>query len=277
MLHQRMFLAIAALFFLSFLYGSLMARRRFRQIWQEMFSFRKELQIARKEITGLRKQLVLTHLGDHLRLPAKLPSEDGEEILLYNFFAHKKNGFYVDVGAYNGVELSNTYFFEAIGWTGILVEPDPGLFRQCQLSRPYSTVLNVAASDRDGSLQFTCAEGKEWLSYTGTNPEREQRILAEGGFLKRIEVPCLTLKEILQDVDQPIDFLSIDVEGFEFNVLNGLNLDTIRPRVIVIEQNPSDRDTPAVKLLTANGYVPRCHLGSNSFYTQANDDGTFHL
>jgi len=242
-----------------------------------MFSFRKELQIARKEITGLRKQLVLTQTGEHLRLPAKLPSEDGEEILLYNFFGHKKNGFYVDVGAYNGVELSNTYFFEAIGWSGILAEPDPALYQQCQLSRPHSTVLNVAVSDRDGSLQFTCAEGKEWLSFTGNNKEREDRILAEGGTLKRIQVPCLTLNEILKDCHQPIDFLSVDVEGFEFNVLNGLDLDRIRPRVIVMEQDAMNQDSPAVKILTTHGYVPRCHLGSNSFYTQADDQGTFYL
>lgn len=81
----------------------------------------------------------------------------------------------------------------------------------------------------------------------------------------------------LQDVHQPIDFLSVDVEGFEFNVLNGLNLDAIRPRVIVMEQSPSDQDSPAVKLLASHGYVPRCHLGSNSVYTQANDEGTFYL
>jgi hypothetical protein len=90
-----MYIGLTALLLLFLLYGSLIARRRFRQIWKEMFSFRKELLIARKEITGLRKQLVLTQIGEHLRLPPKLPSEDGEEILLYNFFGHKKNGFYV--------------------------------------------------------------------------------------------------------------------------------------------------------------------------------------
>lgn len=142
---------------------------------------------------------------------------------------------------------------------------------------PIQHRVNVAASDRDGSLQFTCTEGKEWLSFTGENNKREKRILDEGGSLKRIQVPCITLSEILQDVHQPIDFLSVDVEGFEFNVPNGLNLDAIRPRVIVMEQSPSDQDSPAVKLLASHGYVPRCHLGSNSVYTQANDEGTFYL
>lgn len=88
-----MHLGLTALLLLFFFYGSLIARRRFRQIWQEIFSFRKELQIARKEITSVRKQLVLTQAGDNLRLPAKLPSEDGEEILLYNFLVTKRTDF----------------------------------------------------------------------------------------------------------------------------------------------------------------------------------------
>ena len=253
----------------------LIASKRFRRLWKEVFSIRSEIQKSKKELISLRKQLLLLELNKELRLPARLPSEDGEEIILYNFFGRKNTGFYIEIGAYNGVDLSNTYFFEAIGWNGFLIEPDPGLYQQCLLSRPNSKVINAAASDRPGSIQFTTAIGKEWLSYSGENKSREDRIIAEGGTLNRIEVLCLTLNEILKDTDQKIDFISLDVEGHEFDVLNGFDLSKYRPRVVVIEQGEFDNDSPASLLLKKHGYSKKFHLGSNSFYTHVSDQGVF--
>ena len=156
-----------------------------------------------------------------------------------------------------------------------MIEPDPGLYQQCLLSRPNSKVINAAASDRPGSLKFTTAIGKEWLSYSGENKSREDRIIAEGGELNRIEVLCLTLNEILKDIDQKIDFISLDVEGHEFDVLNGFDLTKYRPRVIVIEQSEFDNNSPASTLLQQHGYSQKFHLGSNSFYTHVSDQGVF--
>jgi FkbM family methyltransferase len=264
-----------ALLCLSLGFIWLIASKRFRRLWKEIFSIRSEIQQSRKEIISLRKQLLLLEINNQLRLPARLPSQDGEEIILYNFFGRKNTGFYIELGAYNGVDLSNTYFFEAVGWDGLLIEPDPGLYQQCLLSRPNSKVINAAASDRSGSLQFTTAVGKEWLSYSGENQSREDRIIAEGGTLNRIEVKCLTLNEILKDIDQQIDFISLDVEGYEFDVLNGFDLTKYRPRVIVIEQSEFDNDSPASLLLKKHGYSRKLYLGHNSFYTHVSDQGVF--
>lgn len=250
-------------------------RNRFRRLWQEVFSFRKELQGLRKELVSLRKALLLSQVRHKLRLPALLPSEDGEDIILYNFFGRKDSGFYIEIGAYNGVELSNTYFFESVGWNGILIEPDPGLFQKCLLSRPNSNVLNVAASDRPGTINFTLAKGAEWLSFNGDNESRENRIIAQGGSLERIQVPCLTLNEILQNSDQEIDFVSLDVEGYELNVLRGFDIDRFRPRVFVIEQGEFDDQSPVSLMLKKHGYIKKLHVGSNSFYLHIDDPGVF--
>ncbi|MFM9073441.1 MAG: FkbM family methyltransferase [Cyanobium sp.] len=263
------FLAAALLFL------ALITRKRFRRLWDEFLSLRRELQGTQKELVSVRKNLLLLSLTSPLRLPARLPSEDGEEIFLYNFFNRKRSGFYVEIGAFNGVELSNTYFFEAIGWDGILIEPDPSLYRQCLLSRPNSKVINAAASDREGSLQFTCATGREWLSFSGEDKAREERIIANGGTINKLQVPCLTLNEILKDVHGEIDFVSLDVEGHELSVLKGFDLDRFRPRVIVIEQNDLDTDSPVSNLLRHHGYRKKLHLGSNSFYVHQDDQGTF--
>lgn len=275
---QTILVLIVLLLVLVLLCGSLIARRRFRRLWKEMFGLRHELLGLSKQLTQVRKNLVLVGQDDsQFRLPPRLPSEGGEDIVLFNFFGRKRNGFFLEVGAYNGVDLSNTYFFEAIGWDGILIEPDPELYRQCVVSRPNSKVMNVAASDKPGTLQFTCAEGKEWLSFSGENKSGEQRILAEGGSLKRLQVPCLTLNEILKDCQSQIDFVSIDVEGYEYHVLSGFDLDRFRPRVIVMEQKANDKDSPAVRLLVNHGYVQKLHIGSNSFYIHASDPGMLSL
>lgn len=81
-------------------------------------------------------------------------------------------------------------------------------------------MINAAASDRPGSLQFKTAIGKEWLSYSGENKSREDRIIAEGETLNRIQALCLTLNEILKNINQKIDFINLDVEGHDLDVLS---------------------------------------------------------
>jgi len=82
-------LAILALFCLALGFVWMIASKRFRRLWKEIFSIRSEIQNSRKEIISLRKQLPLLEMNNELRLPARLPSEDGEEIILYKFFDQK--------------------------------------------------------------------------------------------------------------------------------------------------------------------------------------------
>ena len=70
------------------------------------------------------------HSIDEQKLPLKFQSQWCEDILLYNLFKKKPTGFYIEIGAFDGVRLSNTYFFECIGWTGLLVEPQPIQFNK---------------------------------------------------------------------------------------------------------------------------------------------------
>jgi FkbM family methyltransferase len=142
-------------------------------------------------------------------------------------------------------------------------------------SRPYSKTLNVAVSDVPGTLIFSRASGKEWLSYVGDNPERENRIKSEGGTIERIPVKCQALSEILADCDHPIDFITIDVEGHEFNALSALDFERIRPRVFVVELSTCDPDQRVGELLAAKGYTLRLRIGSNCFFTEQGDLGEF--
>ena len=149
-----------------------------------------------------RKQIVLNAVGGDLRLPAMMPSQNGEDVLIHGFFGGRRTGFYVEVGAYDGVGFSNTYFLDALGWEGILVEPAPDQAEACRRSRPHSRVVQAACGRGGGRIRFKIAKGGVGigtLSYMGDDPEHERRIAREGGTIEEVEVPLLTLDEIVGD------------------------------------------------------------------------------
>src|SRR5207248_10404646 len=129
----------------------------------------------RNEIVAARKESALATIREEARLPLMMPSQNGEDLLLWNFFGRKKRGFYVDVGAYDGVGFSNTYFFEAIGWSGVLVEAVPDLYRAAASARPHSRVVHAAAGNGSGSITLTVVEGERGVAtLSSTTPDRSR-------------------------------------------------------------------------------------------------------
>lgn len=209
-------------------------------------------------------------------------SQYGEDFLLWNFFEYKKTGFYVDVGSFDGVHLSNTFSFEQQGWTGICVEPHPTYFPLCQQSRPKSICLNVACvGDEETQTIDFYAEDLGLLS--GIQSDRdadvrsryEKRGLTFDGF-ERIAVKASTLNAILYQflpAKTEIDFVSVDVEGTELEVLKGLDLSRFRPRVLVVESHSENARIALYDyLVEMNGYIEARDLGLNIFYTREVED-----
>jgi FkbM family methyltransferase len=120
------------------------------------------------------------------------------------------SGFFVDVGAHDGIEHSNTYALEQLGWTGICVEPDPFAFDRLRSARTC-----------DVSSIAICAEkGTTTIQPSG------------------LTVPCWPLRDLLDDAaPTPIDYLSIDVEGQELDVLAGMDWGRWPVRLITVEHN----------------------------------------
>lgn len=134
-------------------------------------------------------------------------------------------GFFVDVGAYDGIEHSNTYALEQRGWTGVCVEPNPVAFEQLRANR--SCLLSGwVMSDHNDRIAFDGVQ-------VGNGPEIE----------------CRTLTTLLATIGAPdvIDYLSIDTEGHELPVLAGMDFDRWQVRLITIEHN-SYLHGPAHKL-----------------------------
>ena len=125
----------------------------------------------------------------------------------------------MDVGAYDGVHLSNTYFFELLGWRGICIEPHAKLFPKLKENRPNSICLNMAVWDKNlDSLPFYATQLGSWSVAREENSEALPR--KRDYYVDVQQVSSKTLDTILVEHNAPIEFeiLSIDVEGTEWHI-----------------------------------------------------------
>ncbi|MDP1919352.1 MAG: FkbM family methyltransferase [Myxococcales bacterium] len=162
-------------------------------------------------------------------------AQHGEDIVLGRVFFDQPDGFWIDVGANDPVIDSVTHAFSARGWLGVNVEPLAALHQRLVEARPRDVNLKVAVSNRVGELQFEEVEGALGLSTATTQLANDYR--AQGRTVLKRTVPCVTLAEICAAhcTGAPIDFMKIDVEGHEREVIEGGDFQRFRPRVLVIE------------------------------------------
>lgn len=185
--------------------------------------------------------------GARPEMPVQFRSQYGEDVLLWDLFGGAGecpgDGFFIECGAADGLSLSVSYAFEAMGWTGLLVEPVAAAFDVCRAARCSSHVVHAAVGRRgaSGEAELTVARDMEQLSYVTTSHAHEQRVAREARGAERVRVPLTSLAEILRRTgagEKTIDFAVIDVEGGEVDALDGLELERSRPRVLIVEENP---------------------------------------
>jgi len=190
------------------------------------------------------------------------------------YFKNKKNGVFVDIGAHDGKTLSNSYFFEKeLQWTGMCVEPLPKVFEQLKENRN-CILVNGCAWKEDTKKTFRIIEGySEMLSgLVDTYPEQhKQRIADEAKAVAQqivdTEVDCYdTTKLLLQNDLTHIDFLSIDVEGSELDILSSIDYDKIQIDVILAENNYDDQNLR--DFLAAKGYTYVYRLAIDDIYVK---------
>jgi|APSaa5957512622_1039677.scaffolds.fasta_scaffold11832_1 FkbM family methyltransferase len=195
----------------------------------------------------------------------------GEDRILWDLLGPKNDGFFLDIGAYDGVLGSNTYFFEQVGWSGICIEPNPWKYVECTNARPRSRVVHAALSRRHhvGVRPFTIVTeptGSEALSFLTTSPLHLRRCQIESQRMVQVPVPVLSADIVLGDHAGPIDFVSLDVEGAELDVLAGFDLNRFRPRAFVIEDNTFGRDWRTEDYMARYGYRRTHATGCNFIY-----------
>jgi FkbM family methyltransferase len=236
-----------------------------------MVSLRREVAVAagaddRHRIDGAAQRVrfiaIIRALAGEAMVRAIFPDED-EARLKEDFFHNTRRGFFVDVGAFEPVRWSQTYALEQRGWNGVLIEPQPDVAARLRNQRRVP-VYEVACSSpaNSGKLLPLHLGGGRHASL------REDYYIA--GFkdkkLATVEVKVRTLDEILTAVGAPtpIDFVSIDVEFHELEVLDGFDLERWRPRLILIEDVAAGLQLH--RYLRRRGYKWMRRTGLNGWY-----------
>lgn len=193
-------------------------------------------------------------------------SQNGEDRVLARLFPQPR-GYCVEVGALDGISISNTYYFEKHkrGWKCLLVEADPFSAAQCAHNRPRSITVAAAATSPElvGTLNFQIIENCRSMS--GVNFDEFQIQHFEKHNTEFIptwtQVPANTLDFMLEEARFPrVDFLTIDVEGHEFSVLQGFSIERWNPSVVVLERLKHEPEPQIAAYMSAHGYEKRFNL-----------------
>ena len=213
------------------------------------------------------------------RLPLEFRSEWGEDVLLFDLFFPQAQGVYIEAGALDGRRNSVTWIFEALGWTGLLVEPIPERFEECRKARPGSTVVHGALgpAGATGTTTFVVPVDSEhqlsaYREHEGMFTEHVKGLERAGAATKRVEVPFTCLNRELENAGvSRVDFASIDVEGGEMDVLKGFDLARYKPRALVIEDLSLGDDRAVADHVTSQGYEQVMWIGANRVFVRRDD------
>jgi FkbM family methyltransferase len=191
----------------------------------------------KKRIIDLLPEAILKEIKKPFEFAHLSYSQEGEDILLENLFKNKKNGFYIDVGAYHPIRFSNTYKFYLAGWRGINIDATPGSMGLFSELRNRDINLEMAISDKIEELHYFIFDGAPNNTFS---EEEAQNKLKKGKceIVETITIQTTTLAHILEKYlppDLEIDFLTIDVEGMDFSVLKSNDWKKFRPKIVIIE------------------------------------------
>lgn len=187
---------------------------------------------------------------------------------LDELFNGKRDGFYIELGANDGITQSNTAFFEFNrGWTGLLIEPSLDAFLKCKSARPKSNCLNYACVSSSYHCEKILGDfnGSLMSSVNGTRLNNSNLV----------NTPVTTLDKVLDEYNPKpeIDLLSLDTEGYELEILKGIDLNKFRPKYMLIEVYRNEFDELR-KYLSENNYSMVCNFSNYNSKDNPHWDGS---
>jgi hypothetical protein len=183
-------------------------------------------------------------------------SQFGQDLFVLNELNFKKNGFFVEFGATNGINSSNTYLLEnKFNWRGILAEPAKIFYDELNKNRKCFIETNLVWKNSQSRLLFH-EDFAGGLSTIKKFIDHDTQIRKKN---KEYILETISLNDLLVKYNAPkiIDYLSIDTEGSEFNILNNFDFNKYKFRIITCEHNFTPNKNKIHKLLTKNGYVKK--------------------
>jgi FkbM family methyltransferase len=216
-------------------------------------------------------------------------SQYSQDVVILNMFfrnpangiedsSYKRGGFFVDVGAHDGVSFSNTALMEReLGWRGLCFEPLPERFMELQKNRT-AKCFQACAYNSAGTVTFSAIKGAPEMlsgitaSYDPRHVARIDREVREnGGTVENITVATVKLSDIFaQEGITHVDFLSVDTEGSELQVLEGIDFDAVTIDILTVEENYPDQHqiSPVTKFMLSKGYRPHTILVGDIVYVR---------
>lgn len=197
-------------------------------------------------------------------------SQHGEDFLINKIFEDNPEGYYVEIGCLDGIEYSNTYYFERKGWRGACIEAHNDFIPTLKANRPNASIIHCAVGEANKESVIFYANKVGSLSTLDRNEEeRWKKHYKEyfSGFEEQ-KVPMRTLTSIFDELKlKSIDFVSLDIEGYEVQALQGLDFNKYKPVVFVIEYKDDLHQKRLESILHPQGYRYLSKVGCNLFYS----------
>jgi FkbM family methyltransferase len=196
-------------------------------------------------------------------------SQAGEDMILNCIFLSKNKGVYIDVGANHPTKASNTYFFYKRGWTGINIDALPNAIKLFHKQRRRDINIQSGISDIEGSFNFYMFKES---SYNTFNEKFIDEIIKISPLLEIKKILVQPLYSVLSQYNiTSIDFMSVDVEGLDLNVLKSNDWGNFRPKIVLVEDfnnNNEIKNSTIYDFMGTLGYDFFCRTVTNTFYIE---------
>ena len=185
-------------------------------------------------------------------------SQFGEDLFISDFFSNKKDGKYVDLGAFHPMRLSNTYLLFKKGWSGTNVDLNPITIDLFNIARKEDKNICCLLADKDNVLKNVYYE--DWSAASSLTSNENLK--------NKKQMKTRTFESL---IDKNFDFLNIDLEGHDYEILKTIDFKKFSPKLICIEilENCLDKDS-IFKFMEQNNYTFIKHLGPSYFFKGAN-------
>lgn len=200
-------------------------------------------------------------------------SQSREDRLIDSYFRGRKRGFYVDVGANDPRRFNNTYLFYKKGWRGVNIEPDLNLYKKLFALRPKDVNINCGIGIKKSSASFYRFASDTLSTFS---QKKAKRYIKDGfELVDKVAVPILPLSALLKSRGvEKIDFMSIDTEGYDLEVLKSNDWKRYKPKLICVEVGERRLkvskivkiDKKIKKLLEKHGYNELYNNGVNAIF-----------
>ena len=201
-------------------------------------------------------------------------SQCGEDLMIRSIFDSLKipAPSYLDIGAHHPHHLSNTCLFYTTGSQGVNVEPDPELYARFRKERPRDINLNIGIGERADMLRFFVMNPRTLNTFS---PDEAEKLVKEGFRIEREQqIPVRSVNSILEEYfcETAPDFVSIDVEGLDLQILQGFDFTRWRPKVFCVEtityssQRAGKKIPEIAELLHGNDYFSYADTWVNTLF-----------